>query len=359
MLSGLNLNMGGPAAGAAAPGVAEPAQADTRPPVENVIILGSGPAGWAAAIYTARANLRPLLITGNELGGQVATTTEVENYPGFPEGIQGPELNERFQAQAEKFGTSVVIDFVTELDVDGPPFTVRTAGGATYKARSIILSVGASARKLDVPGEARLTGRGVSYCGTCDGFFFRGKEIVVVGGGDSALEEALFLTKFASKVTIVHRRGEFRAKPIAQQRVAANPKISVVWNSVVTSVNGQNKVESVTLQNLLTGAQSELRTDGVFVYVGHLPNNQLIEGKLALDEHGYVVSDRLMRTSVEGIFAAGEIQDPRFRQVATSVGQGVAAALEAQKYLDEIGDLAESQPLEAARPLEAALMMAS
>jgi thioredoxin reductase (NADPH) len=355
MLSSLNLNLSGPAA----VDLVDPGQAEARPAVENVIILGSGPAGWAAAIYAARANLRPLLITGNELGGQVATTTEVENYPGFPEGIQGPELNERFQAQAEKFGTSVVIDFVTELDVDGPPFTVRTAGGATYRAKSIILSVGASARKLDVPGEVRLTGRGVSYCGTCDGFFFRGKEIVVVGGGDSALEEALFLTKFASKVTIVHRRGEFRAKPIAQQRVAANPKISVIWNSAVSSVNGQSKVESVTLKNLRTGAESELRTDGVFVYVGHLPNNQLVTGKLATDEHGYVVTDRLMRTSVEGIFAAGEIQDPRFRQVATSVGQGVSAALEAQKYLDERGDVAESQSSEAARPLEAALMMAS
>jgi thioredoxin reductase (NADPH) len=341
MVDGLKLNQS-----AADPDdTAVQAPTEARPAVENVIILGSGPAGWAAAIYTARANLRPLLITGSELGGQVATTTEVENYPGFPEGIQGPELNERFQAQAEKFGTAVEIDHVTELDVDGTPFTVRTASGKSYRAKSLILAVGASARKLNVPGEARLTGRGVSYCGTCDGFFFRGKEIVVVGGGDSALEEALFLTKFARKVTIVHRRGEFRAKPIARQRVAANPKIGVIWNSVVTSINGQSKVESVTLRDMRTGEEQEFRTDGVFVYVGHLPNNQLVEGKLAMDEHGYVITDKLMRTSVPGIFAAGEIQDPRFRQVATSVGQGVAAALETQKYLDELEDTADIEAL--------------
>lgn len=315
--------------------VAEPV-AEGRPAVENVIVLGSGPAGWSAAIYTARANLQPLLITGSELGGQVATTTEVENYPGFPEGLQGPELNQRFQEQAEKFGTTVDNDYVTEVDVKGPPFKVTTASGKVHQAKCLIVATGASARKLDVPGEARLTGRGVSYCGTCDGFFFRGKEIVVVGGGDSALEEAMFLTRFATKVTIIHRRDQFRAKPIAQDRLKANPKIKVIWNSVVTSINGETKTTSVTLKNVVTGEVSELPTDGVFVYVGHLPNNALFKDKLALDEHGYLVTDRLMRTSVPGIFAAGEIQDSRFRQVATSVGQGVAAALEAQKYVEEL-----------------------
>jgi thioredoxin reductase (NADPH) len=304
--------------------------------VENVIILGSGPAGWAAAIYTARANLRPLLITGNELGGQVATTTEVENYPGFPEGIQGPELNQRFQEQAEKFGTRVEIDLVTDLDVSVRPFQVHTAGGRTHQAQSLILATGASPRKLSVPGETRLTGRGVSYCGTCDGFFFRGKEVVVVGGGDSALEEALFLTKFASKVTIVHRRDEFRAKPIAQERVAANPKINIIWNSTVTSVNGEARVESVTLRDVVSGEETDFPTDGIFVYVGHLPNNELLLGKFAMDDQGYLVTDRLMATSVPGVFAAGEIQDAHFRQVATSVGQGVSAALEAQKHLDSL-----------------------
>ncbi len=265
MLNSFNFNMGAPEAA----GAAGSNQGAARPQVEEVIVLGSGPAGWAAAIYTARANMRPLLITGNDPGGQVATTTDVENYPGFPEGVQGPDLNSRFQEQAEKFGTAAEFDHVTELDVEGPPFTVRTAGGNSFRARSIIVATGASARKLEVPGEVRLTGRGVSYCGTCDGFFFRGKEIVVVGGGDSALEEALFLTKFASKVTIVHRRDAFRAKPIAQQRVADNPKINVIWNSVVASINGEEKVESVTLKNVLTGAEEEFRTDGVFVYVGH------------------------------------------------------------------------------------------
>jgi len=312
------------------------AAAAPRPEVENVIIIGSGPAGWAAAIYTARADLQPLLITGNELGGQVATTNIMENYPGFPEGILGPELAQKMQAQAEKFGTTVEIDYVTELDVNGPPFTVKTAGGKSYRAKAIIAATGASPRKLGVLGEERLIGRGVSYCATCDGFFFRGKELVVVGGGDSALEEALFLTKFASKIRIVHRRDQLRAGATLKRRAEANPKIEFIWNSVVTSVNGANKVESVTLQNVQTGAVSELRTDGVFVYVGHLPNNQLFVGKLALDEQGYVITDRLMRTSVPGIFAAGEIQDRRFRQVATSAGQGVAAALEAEKYLAEL-----------------------
>jgi len=330
MSEGLSLNLN---LGEEEPAGEPEASTEPRPEIENVIIIGSGPAGWSAAIYTARANLHPLLITGNELGGQVALTTEVENYPGFPEGIDGPELAQRMRKQAEKFGTAVEVDYVTEVDVNGPPFRVKTASGKEYRSQALIVATGASPRKLNVPGEERLTGRGVSYCATCDGFFFRGKELVVVGGGDSALEEALFLTKFASRVRIVHRRDQLRAGAILQQRARANPKIEFIWNSVVTSINGHDRVESVTLQNVQTGEISELPTDGVFIYIGHLPNNELFKGKLAMDEQGYLITDKLMRTSVPGIFAAGEIQDRHFRQVATSVGQGVAAAMEAQKYL--------------------------
>ncbi len=266
-----NLNMG-----------EEPAaQAQPRPEVENVIIIGSGPAGWSAAIYTARADLRPLLITGNELGGQIALTTEVENFPGFDEAIQGPELVERMQRQAERFGTEVLIDYVTELDVTGPTFTIKTASGSEFQARSVIVATGASPRRMGVPNEEILTGRGVSYCATCDGFFFRGKDVVVAGGGDSALQEALFLTKFASRVRIIHRRDSLRAGATLQHRARENPKIEFIWNSVVTSVNGEAKVESITVQDVKTGASQDLATDGVFVYIGHLPNNQLFVDKLA------------------------------------------------------------------------------
>ena len=312
------------------------AEAQPRPEVENVVIIGSGPAGWSAAIYTARADLRPLLITGNELGGQIALTTEVENFPGFDEAIQGPELVERMQRQAERFGTEVLIDYVTELDVTGPTFTVKTASGSEFRARSVIVATGASPRRMGVPNEEMLTGRGVSYCATCDGFFFRGKDVVVAGGGDSALQEALFLTKFASRVRIIHRRDSLRAGATLQHRARENPKIEFIWNSVVTSVNGEAKVESITVQDVKTGASQDLATDGVFVYIGHLPNNQLFLDKLAMDDEGYLITDKLMRTSVPGIFAAGEIQDHRFKQAATSAGQGVAAAMECEKYLAEL-----------------------
>lgn len=326
----LNLNLGSGAEPAAEPAAEEP-----RPEIENVIIIGRGPAGWSAAIYAGRANLRPLLITGNELGGQIALTTEVENFPGIGT-IQGPELVENMQKQAERFGTEVLIDYVTELDVNGPPFTVTTAGGQTFRTSSVIVATGASPRRLNVPGEERLTGRGVSYCATCDGFFFRGKEVVVIGGGDSALQEGLFLTKFASRVRIIHRRDSLRAGATLQRRAKENPKIEFIWNSVVTAINGENKVESITLKNVVTGEATTLAVDGVFVYVGHLPNNQLFVDKLAMDDQGYLITDRLMRTSVPGIFAAGEIQDHRFKQAATSAGQGVAAAMECEKYLAEM-----------------------
>jgi len=312
------------------------AQTPPRPEVENVVIVGSGPAGWSAAIYTARADLRPLLITGNELGGQIALTTEVENFPGFDEAIQGPELVERMQRQAERFGTEVLIDYVDEVDFEAAPFTVKTAGGQELRTRTIIVATGASPRRMNVPNEERLTGRGVSYCATCDGFFFRGKDVVVVGGGDSALQEALFLTKFASKVRIIHRRDSLRAGATLQHRARENPKIEFIWNSIVTSVNGEVKVESITVQNVKTGERHDLPTDGVFVYIGHLPNNQLFLDKLAMDAEGYLVTDKLMRTSVPGVFAAGEIQDHRFKQAATSAGQGVAAAMECEKYLAEL-----------------------
>ena len=307
---------------------------------EKVIIMGTGPAGLTAALYTARAALSPLVISGNQLGGQVSITNEVENYPGFPEGVLGPGLVEQMQKQAERFGARVVIDEVARVEFSGgPPFRLQTHAGE-YEAEAVVVATGSSPRRLGVPGEELLIGRGVSYCATCDGFFFRGKDTVVVGGGDSALEEALFLTKFATRIRVVHRRDQLRAGATLKRRAEANPKIEFVWNSVVTSINGENTVESVTLKNTATSEVSELATDGVFIYVGHLPNNQLFQGKLAMDEQGYLITDRLMRTSVPGIFAAGEIQDHRFRQVATSVGQGVAAAIETEKYLAELEDRA-------------------
>lgn len=314
------------------------AQLQTRPDVENVIIIGSGPAGWTAGLYTARANLNPLLITGNDFGGQVSITYEVENYPGFPEGLSGPELVEKFKAQAERFGCTVEYDHVTEIVVDEHPFVVRTAQGKEYRSKSLILCTGARPRYLEVPGEKELTGKGVSYCATCDGFFFRGKELVVVGGGDSALEEGLFLTKFATNVKIIHRRDELRASKILQARAFAHEKVEFVWNTVVTSINGNENgvVSSVNTQNTVTGETSEIATDGVFVYIGHIPNNELYHGKFDLDVDGHLIIDTRMRTNIPGIFAGGEIGDKVFKQVATSVGQGCAAAMQAEKFLAEL-----------------------
>ncbi|MGB2773389.1 MAG: thioredoxin-disulfide reductase [Anaerolineae bacterium] len=311
--------------------------------MENVIIIGSGPSGLTAGLYTARANLNPLLITGNEIGGQVAITYEVENYPGFPESLSGPDLVEKMQKQAEKFGCRIEYDYVDRVDFEQFPFTVHTANEMEYKAKAIIISTGASSRKLDVPGEKELTGRGVSYCATCDGFFFRGREVVVVGGGDSAAEEALFLTRFASKVTLIHRRNSLRASQILQKRIFEHEKINVIWDTVITSINddnGSGGVTSVSLQNIKTSATSTLPTGGVFIFVGHLPNSSLFEGKVAMDEESYLLTDKLMRTNIAGVFAAGEIQDKRFKQVATSVGQGCAAAMEVEKYLADLEDRA-------------------
>jgi thioredoxin reductase (NADPH) len=303
---------------------------------EKVIIIGSGPAGLTAALYTARATLNPLIIAGNQLGGQISITAEVENYPGFPEpDLTGPELVEKMQRQAERFGARIEYDEVTEVDFSkGSPFYVKTHG-KEYEAEAVIVTAGASPRRLGVPGEEEMIGRGVSFCATCDGFFFRGKDVVVVGGGDSALEEGIFLTKFADRVRIIHRRDELRAGPHLQKRAFANEKIDFVWDTVVNEINGNGLVDSVLTENIKTGEKKTLETQGVFIYIGHYPNSKFLEGQLVMDEHGYVITDERMRTSVEGVFAAGEIQDPVFRQIATSVGQGCAAAMMCEKWLSE------------------------
>ncbi len=308
--------------------------------LENVIIIGSGPAGLTAGLYAARAELKPLLLTGNEIGGQISLTTDVENYPGFPEAISGPELIERMREQAEKFGCRIEHDYVTRVDFLRHPFIIETGNGKRYAAKAVIVATGATPRRLGVPGEQEFTGRGVSYCATCDGFFFRGKELVVVGGGDSALEEGLFLTRFATKIRIVHRRDQLRASQILQRRAFANDKIEFIWNSVVTAIHGNGSVRSVTLRNVKTGAESELKTDGVFIYIGHIPNTQLFVGQLEMDPDGYLIVDKRMHTNIPGVFAAGDVQDRYFRQVATAVGQGCAAAMEAEKFIAALEDRA-------------------
>jgi thioredoxin reductase (NADPH) len=303
---------------------------------ERVIIIGSGPAGLTAAIYSARATLNPLVIVGSQLGGQISITAEVENYPGFPDpDITGPDLVDRMYRQAERFGTRFEYDEVTEVDfTKGSPFIIRT-NNKEFHADAVIVTTGASPRRLGVPGEEDLIGRGVSFCATCDGFFFRGKEVVVVGGGDSALEEGLFLTKFADKVRVIHRRDELRAGPTLKRRAIANEKIEFIWDTVLDGINGNGMVSSVNLRNIKTSETNQLPTDGVFIYIGHFPNSKFLEGQLAMDEHGYVIADEKMRASVAGIFAAGEIQDSYFRQIATSVGQGCAAAIQCEKWLSK------------------------
>lgn len=303
---------------------------------ERVIIIGSGPAGLTAAIYAARATLDPLVIVGNQVGGQISITAEVENYPGFPDpDLTGPDLVDRMIKQAERFGARLDYDEVVDVDFsNGSPFTVKTHG-KEYEAEAVIVTAGASPRRLGIPGEDEFIGRGVSFCATCDGFFFRGRDVVVVGGGDSALEEGLFLTKFANQVRIIHRRDELRAGPTLTKRALNNEKIKFVWNTVVDEIIGNGMVNAVTTSNVDTGEQETLETDGVFIYVGHYPNSKFLEGQLVMDEHGYVITDEKMRTSVEGVFAAGEIQDSMYRQIATSVGQGCAAAMQCEKWLSE------------------------
>jgi thioredoxin reductase (NADPH) len=303
---------------------------------QRVVIIGSGPAGFAAALYTARAQLSTTIIAGNQIGGQVSITSEIENYLGF-EHLTGPELVQKFQDHVENFGAEVVYDMVTEVDFSrGSPFIVKTHG-ETYSADTVIIAIGADPRKLKVPGEAEYIGQGVSYCGTCDGFFFRGKDILVVGGGDSAVEEAIFLTRFANSVTVVHRRDELRANAQLQLRAFANKKISFIWDTVVEEIKaGDNGiVNATTLRNLNTGEVYDKPTEGVFVFIGHIPNSAVFGDQVATNDAGYILTDQRMRTNVDGIFAAGEIQDSIWRQVATSVGQGVAAGMSAIHWLEE------------------------
>jgi len=301
---------------------------------EKVLIIGSGPAGLTAAIYAARADLSPLMIEGFERGGQLMLTTDVENYPGFPDGIMGPELMEQLRKQAERFGTRIISSDVSRVDFSERPFKVWVDEDQ-YESDTAIISTGASARWLGVPGEDTLRGFGVSACATCDGFFFRDREIAVVGGGDSAMEEALFLTKFASKVTIIHRRGEFRASKIMARRAVDHPKIEVMWHSTVEALNGDGTLTSATIKNVDTGVTTELKLDGLFVAIGHTPNTSVFEGAIELDEAGYAITEPgTTRTSIPGVFAAGDVVDKVYRQAITAAGMGCQAAIDAERWIE-------------------------
>jgi len=310
-------------------------QATPASDVRDVIIVGSGPAGYTAAIYSARADLKPLMIAGSvTAGGELMNTTDVENFPGFPDGIMGPDLMENFGKQAERFGTEVMYDDVASLSLDGPVKTVVLADGQEFKARSIIISTGSAYRELGVEGEKRLVGHGVSSCATCDGFFFKGQDIAVIGGGDSAMEEAIFLTKFADSVTVVHRRDTLRASKIMQDRALNHPKIKFAWNSEVASIEGEAKVSGVTLKNLVTGEKSNLAVTGVFVAIGNDPRVDLVRDILDLTPAGTIaVEGRSSKTSIPGVFAAGDVVDPTYRQAITASGSGCVAALDVEHYL--------------------------
>jgi len=299
----------------------------------KVLVLGSGPAGYSAALYAARAELEPVVLTGMQLGGQASLTYTIENYPGFPEGVGGPELGEMFQKQAEHFGAVTEFDVANAVDFSQRPFKVMTDSGE-YLADTVIITTGASPNHLEIPGEEEMTGKGVSYCATCDGWFFKDKKVVVVGGGDSALEEGLFLTRFASEVTIIHRRDELRAGAILQNRAMGHEKIKFMWNTIVTEIAGEDKVKSVKIKNVVTDEESTMDTDGVFIFIGHTPNTQIFDGQLELDDNGYIKVNHMMETSVEGVYAGGEVADPHFRQVVTSAGMGAAAAIQATRFLE-------------------------
>ena len=299
---------------------------------ESLVIIGAGPAGLTAALYAARADMSPLVFEGLAAGGQLTLTTDVENYPGFPDGVTGPELMDRFRGQAERFGARFRRSSVTKVDFSERPFKVE-AGADRHTADSVIVAAGATARRLGAPGEERLTGKGVSTCATCDGFFFRDRSVLVVGGGDTAMEEALFLTKFATKVTVVHRRDKLRASKIMSTRVTAHPKIEVRWNTVVKEIHGDDAVAGVTLEDTTTGDLCEAATDGVFTAIGHTPATELFEGQLDLDEAGYIVKAGGARTSVEGVFVAGDVADHRYRQAVTAAAMGCMAAIDSERWL--------------------------
>lgn len=303
-------------------------------PDQEIVIIGGGPAGLTAALYAARASTDPLVLIGEAVGGQAATTHEIENYPGFPNGVGGAALAQQMQSHAEKFGAQFLFETATEVDLTVYPFQVHTRA-QQYAARAVIVSTGSAPRKLGVPGEAEFVGHGVSYCATCDGYFFKDKRVVVVGGGNSAIDESLFLTRLVSDIRIVHRRDELRADPILQERASAEPKISFIWDTVVEEILGDGEANAVRVRNVKSKEVSTLETDGVFIYIGHVPNTRLFEGQLELDKAGYIVTDRRQHTSVPGVYAAGDVQDPIFRQIVTAAGTGSAAAIEAVRFLEE------------------------
>ncbi len=303
--------------------------------MRKVLIIGSGCSGYTAAIYTARANLAPVMISGMEIGGQLMLTTEVENYPGFPKGIQGPELMDLMKAQAERFGTEFILDTVEKVDFSRRPFKVTTANGLTEEAETVIISTGATAKWLGIDSEKKFMGKGVSACAVCDAAFYRNKEVTVIGGGDTAMEESLVLTKFASKVTLIHRRDEFRASKIMQDRLRKNPKVHLELNSVVEEIYGNGSVEGVKVKNVKTGAVKQIPCSGFFVAIGHQPNTKIFQGQIKLDDKGYIVTEgKSTQTSVAGVFASGDVMDSYYRQAITAAGTGCMAALEAERFLE-------------------------